>query len=305
MALFERISELEIGQSGGKGILIKDLRFSFNIEKTSSETLNNSKVKIYNLNRESRKLIEIPNNVVILRAGYVQDSGAIQIFTGSVRRALTSREGVDWITDIELDDGLLAYRDSKVSISFAPGVTGRNVLANIASRFNLPVKTLPNDIPNKQYPSGFSFVGRVRDGMTKVCDYLGLEWSIQNQEVQVMKKGGTLRNTAILISPDSGLIGSPTLEAKTMTDKDAAKRGINTDMKGVIKRTSEKDDGIKQRLEIQGFKVKTLLQPSLQCGQIVKLKAEGVDDFLKIEKLNHVGDYYGSDWYTELSLRFI
>lgn len=305
MALFERIAELEIGQSGGKGILIKDLRFSFNIEKTSSETLNNSTVKIYNLNRDSRKLIETPNNIVILRAGYVQDSGAVQIFTGSVRRALTSREGVDWVTDIELDDGLLAYRDSKVSISFPPATSGITVLSNVASRFALPVKTLPNDITNKQYPNGFSFVGRVRDAMSKVCEYLDLEWSIQNQEIQVIKKSGTLKNTAILISSESGMIGSPSLEAKTMTDKDAAKRGINTDQKGVIRRTSEKDDGIKQRLEIQGFKVKTLLQPSLQCGQIVKLKAEGIDDFLKIEKLTHSGDYYGADWSTELSLRYI
>jgi len=48
------------------------------------------------------------NNAVILKAGYEQDIGAITIFVGIVRRSLTIRDGCDWITELELDDGLLA-----------------------------------------------------------------------------------------------------------------------------------------------------------------------------------------------------
>lgn len=306
MALYDRVTELEVGQANGKGILIKDLRFSFNIEKTSSETLNNSTIKIYNLSKSSRKLVETPNNLLILRAGYNQDVGALTIFTGNVRRVLTSREGVDWVTDLELDDGLLAYRDSKVSLSFAPGIDAVNVLSNIASKFNIPVNTLPSDIVRKTYPSGYSFVGRVREAMTKVCDYLGLEWSIQNNQVQILKKGGSVKNQIIVLSPESGLIGSPAMESKTMGDKQAAKRGITINSAGVIKRNKETDSGnIKERLEIQGYKVKSLLQPTLQCGHIVKLKSEGIDGLFKIEKINHIGDNRSSEWLTELSLRFI
>lgn len=303
--LFNRVAELEVGQAGAKGILIKDLRFSFNIEKTSSETLNNSTLKIYNLSPSSRKLVETPNNLVILRAGYEQDIGAITIFTGNIRRALTVREGVDWVTELELDDGLIAYRDSKVSLSFSPGVSGVNVLTSIASKFNMPVKPLPSDIANKTYPTGYSFVGRVREAMTKVCEYLDLEWSIQNQEIQILKKGGSVKNQVIVLSPDSGLIGSPALESKTMSDKDAAKKGLSTNSQGVIKRNKVGENGdVKQRLEVQGYKVKSLLQPTIQCGHIVKLKAEGVDDFLKVEKVNHIGDTFGGEWVTELSLRY-
>lgn len=306
MALFNRVAELEVGQAGAKGILIKDLRFSFNIEKTSSETLNNSTLKIYNLSPSSRKLVETPNNLVILRAGYSQDIGAITIFTGNIRRALTMREGVDWVTELELDDGLLAYRDSKVSLSFAPGINAVNVLSNVASRFGLSVNPLPGGIIAKTYPTGYSFVGRVREAMTKVCEYLDLEWSIQNQQIQILKKGGSVKNQVIVLSPESGLIGSPALESKTMSDKDAAKKGLSTDSKGVIKRNKVSDNGdVKQRLEIQGYKVKSLLQPTLQCGHIVKLKAEGIDGFFKVEKVNHIGDTFGSEWITELSLRFL
>lgn len=306
MPSFDRVANLVVGQSGGKGILIDDLRFSFRIEKTLSETLNNSTLKIYNLNRDSRRLVEMPNNAVILRAGYSQDVGPVTCFVGIIRRSLTSREGVDWVTDFELDDGLIAYRDSKISISFPAGTTGGVVLNSIASKFALPVRPLPPDIASKTYPQGFSFVGRSREAMSKVCQYLDCEWSIQNQEIQILKKGGSMKRTAVVISSDTGMIGSPSLESKTMSDKAAAKKGISTSTSGVIKRPKETEGGeIKERFEIQGYKVKCLLQPALEPGDVVKLQAEGVDNFFKIEKLIHVGDTFGKDWYSELSLRFI
>jgi hypothetical protein len=306
--LFERVAELVVGQSGGKGILIKDLRIAFNIEKSASETLNSSTVRIYNLNMDSRALVETPNNVIILKAGYKYDVGALTIFTGIVRRALTSREGADWVTELELDDGLLAYRDAKFTASYAPNISGLDVLKQIAAKFDIPVRPLPPDIPNKMYPNGFSFVGRTRDAMTKVCNYLGLDWSIQNQEIQIVKKGSPFAKSAIVLSSDSGMIGSPELEAKTMSTAAAAKKGITTNTAGVISRpskTSNKDGETRERLEVQGYKVTSLLQPTLEPCGIVKLKAIGIDNFFKIEKLTHVGDTHGNDWYSEMSLRFI
>lgn len=306
MPLFDRTAQLIVGQSGKQGILIEDLRFSFKIEKTLSETLNNSTVSIYNLSPSGRKLVETPNNAVILKAGYKQDAGAVTCFVGIVRRCLTVRDGVDWRTDLELDDGMIAYRDSKHSISFAPGISGKNVLTAIAAKFGLPVRQIPADIPDKQYPAGFSFVGRSREAMAKVCQFLGAEWSIQNQEIQVLKKGGVAKRVAIVLSSSTGMIGSPALEAKTMGEKAAAKKGITTSTAGVIKRPKENDKGeVKERLEIQGYKVASLLQPTIEPGHAVKLEAEGVDNWFKVEKLTHTGDTHASEWKTELSLRFI
>lgn len=305
MPLFGRVAELVVGKSGGNGILIKDLRVSFGIEKTASETLNNSKISIYNLNPDNRKLVETPNNAVILKAGYSEDIGAITIFVGIIRRSLTIREGVDWVTELELDDGLIAYRDSKFSLTFPPGAKGSDVIAGVAKEFDLPVLPIPADIASKTYPNGFSFVGRSRDAMGKVCQYLGAEWSIQNQQIQVLKKGGVAKRTAILLSPETGLIGSPALEAKTLSDKAAAKQGITTNSSGVIKRNTEKNGDIKERLEIQGYKCKSLLQPTILPGDLVKLKSEGIDNFFKVEKVVHSGDNFGADWHSELSLRFV
>lgn len=304
MPLFNRVAQLVVGKSGGKGILIDSLRFEFQIEKTLSETLNNSTLKIYNLNPSHRKIVETVNNAVILSAGYSENIGAVHLFTGVIRRALTARESVDWITELEIDDGLLAYRDSKFTADFKPGAKGIDVLASVTKRFGIPVSKLPA-IDNKIYPSGWSFVGRSRDALSAVCEYLGCEWSIQNQTLQVLKKGGAVKNTAVLISSDTGMIGSPAFEIKTLSDKDAAKQGTTTDSAGAIVRNIKTDEGTQERLQIMGYKVKSLLQPSIQPGNIIKLKAEGIEGFFKVESISHSGDTFGSDWFSELSVRFI
>jgi len=61
---------------------------------------------------------------------------------------------------------------------------------------------------------------------------------------------------------------------------------------------------IKSRLEVLGFKVKSLMQPTVQAGHLIKLKATGIDDVLKVESISHVGDTMGGEWYSEMSLRF-
>lgn len=309
MTLFNRVCELVVGQSGKEGLSIKDLRISFSIEKTATETLNTSTIKIYNLSQSSRKLVETPNNAVVLKAGYVDDIGPVTIFVGIVRRSLTLREGPDWITELELDDGLIAYRDSKVSVSFSPGSLGINVLEQVASKFGLPVAKFPSEVLNKTYPQGFSFVGRVRECMSKVCNYLGLEWSIQNQEIQVIKKGGHLERSALLISSNTGMLDSPELEAKTMSDKLAAKQGITTKSDGVTTKKSDKltvsGNPPKDRLEVQGYKVRSLLQPTVLPGSLIQLQARGVDNFFKVEKVTHQGDTHGKEWETEMNVRFI
>lgn len=307
MPLFDRVVELTIGQEGGKGVTITDLRISFSIEKGATKNPNKCTCRIYNMSKATRELVQVVGNVLILKAGYRQDIGAQTIFTGTITRYLTVKEGPDWVTELEMMDGLLEFRDAKVSVSFAPGVQAVDVLRNVAGKFNLPVRTLPENIAPLQYPDGFAFVGRVREAMDKVCEYMGLEWSIQDREVQILQKGGVFKQKAILLSSDTGMVGSPEQEAKTMTDKAAAKEGITKTQKGVQTTYKLDKDGNKQeRLRVLGYRVKSLLQPTLQPGGYVQIKSVGIDgEFFRIERLVHNGDNLGGEFLTELTLRFV
>jgi len=192
------------------------------------------------------------------------------------------------------------------------------VVSDIASKFGLTVRTLPSDIADKQYANGFAFVGRARDGLTKACEFMGLEWSIQNREVQILGKGGVYRKQAYVLSPSSGLIGSPEPEAKTMTDEAAAREGVTAEQTGVTKsikagRAAKKLKSGKTgkagkdqvKLQVQGYKAASLLQPLMEPGGYVQLKTRDIDgEFFRIEEVNHVGDTHADDWYSELTLRF-
>lgn len=310
--LFDRVASLVIGKSGGKGRELVGLRIAFEIEKGATDTPNKSTVRVWNLAPATRKTVEAVGAAVILKAGYAQDAGLVTIFTGTVTRATTTRDGPDWVTEIELADGVLEYRDTKASVSFAPGATTLQVVSDLAARFGLPVRALPTDVAAKQYPAGFAFVGRVRDGMNKACGFMGLEWSIQNGEIQVIKKGGVYRKLAYVLSPDTGLIGSPESETKTMTDEAAAKQGVTADQAGVTSTTtagktlkSGKTGKSQTKLQVSGYKAVSFLQPLMEPGGYVQLKTRDVDgEFFRIEGLRHNGDTHGDDWFSEITLRF-
>lgn len=304
--LFNRVVSLVIGKEGGSGRELTGLRIAFSIQKGATKSPNQCTCKIWNLSPDTRALVEVIGNVLILKAGYVDDIGAINIFQGDVTRTLTVREGPDWITEIEMQDGLSEFRDTKTSVSFGKGITVRQVVSQIAKTFGLPVRELPDNIASKQYPSGFAFVGRSRDALDKACNNLGLEWSIQNREIQIIKKGGVFKQTAIVLSPDSGLIGSPARESKTMTEKAAAKEGITKKQKGVrVINTLDEKGNQEEKLQVNGYKVKSLLQPTLEPGGYVQVKSKGIDgEFFRIEELTHVGDTHGNEFHTDITLRY-
>lgn len=304
--LYNRAISLVVGAEGGKGRELRGLRIAFSIQKGSTKTPNKCSVRIWNLSSDTRAQVEPVGNVVLLRAGYSEDVGEVLIFAGNVERSLTSREGADWVTELELRDGAAEFKSSKVSASFAPGATTTQVLRFVAAKFGLPIRQLPADIASRQYRDGFAFVGRTREAMDRACAYAGLEWSIQNREIQIVEIGAAFRRQAFLLSPDTGLIGSPEQEEKTMTDKAAAKDGITANQPGVRVTTARDELGnVKSVLKIYGFKVKSLLLPTLEPGALVKLKSKGVDGaLLRVEELTHSGDTHAGDWTTEITLRY-
>lgn len=311
MSLFLRTGEIIVGQPQGEAVSIKDLRFEFDITKTASKTANEASLKIYNAAPTTITLMETVNNVVIIKAGYVNDIGAITIFTGTTCRSLTYQDGPDIITEMELRDSVIPLRDAKISVSFPPNTSAMTVLDGVAKNFGLLIKKSISKVQDKQYVGGYAYNGRVRDAMDRVCNYLGLEWSAQDSEIQIIKKGGVYADTAVVLSKDTGMIGYPRREAKTMTEKTAAKQGIKYGQKGIVRTVVDVEDPtakLKDRvtLEVQGYRVKSLLNPAIYPGAYVQLKSRGIDgEFFRVEEAHYTGDTHGQEWSVEVLLRFI
>lgn len=309
MPLFLRTAEIIVGQQGGDAVSIKDLRFEFDIQKTSSKTANKCSLKVYNAAPSTITLMETINNIVILKAGYEQDAGPITIFTGTVCRSLTYQDGADVLTEMDLRDSVIPLRDAKISISKPPNTSALTILNSVAANFGLPLK-MSVKVTDRQYQGGFAYNGRARDAMDRVCNFLGLEWSAQDGELQIIKKGGVFADTAVVLSADTGMIGYPRREAKTMTEKSAAKDGIKYGQKGVIRTVVDVDEPtakMKDRvtLEVQGYRVQSLLNPAIYPGSYVKIISRGIDgEFFRVEEARYTGDTHGQAWNVEALLRY-
>lgn len=310
MPLFLRQAELLIGKPDGDAVSIKDLRFEFDITKSSTRTANSCHLKVYNASQATIDMMETINNVVILKAGYADDVGPVTIFVGTVCRSLTYQDGPDVLTEIDMRDSVIPLRDAKISASQPPNTSALSVMKLIASNFGMPLK-IGQGITDKQYISGFAFNGRAGDAMDRVCSFLGLEWSAQDGELQIIKKGGVFSQSAVVLSNDTGMIGYPRRESKTMTEKTAAKQGIKYGQKGVIRSVIDIEDPtakMKNRvtLEVQGYRVSSLMNAAIYPGAFVKLISRGIDGvFFRVEEARYTGDTHGQAWNVEALLRFI
>ncbi|KAG1582514.1 hypothetical protein G6F46_015223 [Rhizopus delemar] len=85
---------------------------------------------------------------------------------------------------------------------------------------------MADDVPDRRWQQGFSFYGAARTALHKVTQGTGLEWSIQNQQLQVGQRRGTTRRQAVVLAADTGMLGYPERTREAAREK--AKRAPAT-----------------------------------------------------------------------------
>jgi len=260
--LFDRSSQVVFGPIGQNGKLVSGLRVKFKVEKTSESAPNKANISIWNLTLDSRTLSEQPGNIITLSAGY---GGQLEnVFVGDVQRALTSESGSDWVTDFECGDGENAYRDKNVDVSFGPGTGLSQILSTVGGKFGLGAGE-QSGIPNKSFQNGFVASGSIRSVLDQLTEGYDLEWSIQDGQLQIIKKKSTLSEESVLLSAATGMISSP----------------------------KKKD---------KGLEIKSLLQPKFKPGKAVVVESKFIKGTFRILKVTHEGDTHGQEWYSTLEV---
>jgi hypothetical protein len=272
--LFDRTYRLLVGKKGSnQGIEITDtLRIEFEIEKTAKKNPNKSKIKVYNMKKETRALCETPDTRVVLYAGYKDEAGALLLFQGNVSYAWSRKEDADIVTEFEVGDGAKEIRDTTVSLGYNKGIKSTQILNDVSKQMGLPL-TLPSNAPTRVWNNGLSYHGPARTLLDKVTKGTGLEWSIQNGNLQVIAHGMVTTRQGILIKQDSGMIGSPERERLA---------NAHTHKKKQAQPVIEPD--------YDGWRVKTLLMPMLNPGDRIKLEAQFVNGVYRIQQVKHEGD---------------
>jgi hypothetical protein len=257
------------GVSDTEQVKIRNLRVQFQVEKSLEKHPNKCEIKITNLSETSRAALQKKPVFVRLEAGY--NDSIPELASGDLRYAQSKLDGADWESSLEIADGGRTYAHSRVSQSFRPGTLKQAVAEAYARSLEL---SLPKGfIIAGKYLSGLTAHGSTANELTKTLSSEGHTWSIQNGRLQILKENEVKQGAALVISADSGLIGSPEYG-------DPPKKG-----------------------KPRTLKFETLLRPELIPGGLVFVDARAIQGHFKLTLVTHEGDTHGDKWSTTCEAR--
>lgn len=208
MPLFRRQVYLQIGTEGDEGKSFRDLRVAFRTKATRSSTLNEGVIQVWNVNPDTVALAQNPDAVIRLWAGYDVPQ---MIFQGNPVEdgVVMKRQGPDRILSIEAQDGLRAYQEARVSVSFTTETTLEQLYATVAEQLGLPEGTIRVD-SSFRFTQGGTFSGYARDVLERIAQSTGSGWFIRDGALQLVGVDEDTGERAVVFSSTTGnLIGSP------------------------------------------------------------------------------------------------
>jgi hypothetical protein len=170
--------------------------------------------------------------------------------------------GPDIVTTFECGDGERELVNAHFDGSFGAGTKLVVVFQALATTLGIPFGPILG-IKDEAFNQGTSFSGSVRHILNDLTRKQGLEWSVQNNVLQILPKSAHTGEDAIVLSKATGLIGIP----------------------------SPKEDG---------YEFDALLNPNIQPGRLLKIESETVAGFYKARKCKFEGDTHGEKWQVKV-----
>jgi hypothetical protein len=177
------------------------LRFTFKVQRSLSKEPNTAEISIWNLNAQTRALLQELNLHTVLEAGYVGSRAVI--FSGELEYGSPGRDGTDWISTLQSADGGQQISQARVNLSFGGGTGVGTVLLRLAEELGLGL----GNVAEKAREG--SLRGAVTEYLQGIALNGGLGLSVQDGQVQLLAPLETLRGDAALLTQRTGLVGSP------------------------------------------------------------------------------------------------
>lgn len=266
--------------SGDSGFRIK-----FHVQKATGPVPNANPciISIYNLGPLSRALCSKFNNLVILQAGY--GNNLQNLFQGNILTAKTQKFGPDYVTEMQVVDGLFAFQNSMVNLSFGKGTAQSSIIQSICATMQqagITVGTIQG-VPGTNVNQGIVLSGKSTDKLKQICDKNNLSFSIQDNQIQILPYGAAKSPQIISLSENTGLIGIPEIRDLTaVTSATAVEQNSSASTKARAPRI--------------GFKC--LLNPKIGCYQQVQIVSKFVNGLYTTTLVSHDGDTYTQEFYT-------
>ena len=277
---FHRFVEIVVGPKNGEGFKISGLKITFSIEKTDSADPNKSRIQIYNLSQNTHVKAAVAGNHITLRAGY-EDETISAIFFGDIVSGSRKKDGVDFVTELEVFDGRTAVMSGQVSVSYAKCTETRTVVQAFVDAIGLAHKGMENIPVGTTYPHGHTFIGMAGEGLQDVLNRYGLTYTVQNEMLYILKPGESADNTGLKLTSQTGLLTTPEPVSDKTSDDDTNSEPSNR------------------------WKFSTMLFPELVPGAACKIESSTLTGDVVIKKALFSGDNWGGDFKVDIEAEAI
>lgn len=261
--LFSRAASLTLDT-----LKVDGFDIAFNVQLSDEPEQNTCEVAIYNLADDNRNALKKLKQVrTILEIGYGTDTFAV--FNGELRQVNSTREGVDWVTRVSSGDGDEKLRGKRLYKSYASGTKVNSIIDDIGKVLGAGKDALAKLKEGNfregmtEFKKGYNITGNVFKEFIELAKAKGYRVWMQDGEVKVLKIDQAFAGEAILLTPDTGLIGSPEVGTKII-------------------------------------KLRSLIIPDLTPGRKIEVRSEHVKGFFVVRRANYTGDRAGNDWNIDM-----
>ena len=255
----------------GKAVEFREslgLRLSFRVTRSLEKGPNPADVTVYSLGQETRKAAQ-GGDAIQLSAGYGENMPLLIV--GEPDRVWSETHGPDILTRLTLAEKLADWRKVRVRKSFAPGSKPADILRDLMKGTTIEISTAVEKVRSdgidaavQEFTRGFTADGLAMDLVHKVLEEAGLEGSVQDGALQVLLPGETTGDTAVVLSAESGLIGSP-----------------EVGLEGEVR-------------------VESLMNGRVYPGRAIEIRSRHVEGIYRARTVTHDGDTHGRSWYTTI-----
>lgn len=291
---------LVVDANDHEALNVSDLHCTFEVHKSRAKNGFYATVRIYNLTAKTENKLVEEGDRLIIEAGYTgkgkkdvkQADGTTKeedvdlqygkIFDGKIVWPSRSRNSnTDYVLTLMAIDGDNPLNKNFIAKTVNRGMNARKVVETAAqdAEVKTDVGKVSNGLSQQKLPRGKVFFGNPYNYIADVCRGNAANYYVENGTLNVVKLTDPSTDEAIVISPSTGLIGTP------------------------------------QQVQ-SGMNFKILLNPSIHLMSMIQLKdvqaneisatpgqpIMPIDDewIYQVAGLVHRGDTRGNDWYTEI-----
>lgn len=294
------------------------LDLSFKVTKSADTTPNELEIELYNLNADSRGLIQKLCNIE-LSAGYQEVNGLI--FKGVVEFVGHEKQGTEWVTKVTAKDGAVQWRNTFVNISFAKGTPIDQIIKKlfdkiteppeIAAKFKaidtalkgelelVPTKLYPQSPKVSQKPNKTPQPAPTPDKVKAARDRAAA--AKQRKENIKLEKAKLVRGSALkkldLFCKSYGLEAiwdDQTLHVVPIDSGLSGEAQLLSVQSGLI--------GSPEQIET-GLKISSLLRADIKIARFILLESTYYSGVYQITRLEHNGNTRGNEWFTTIEAK--